>query len=142
MAICYGSRMSKTQYPPPQPFPVTTNATTFGPRAVAAITLSSVYQGMTAAFVATREKGKLKVSVFRASTSPGGVRLYSRDDYAHGATGRLTKTGKADQKFVRPEIPDGAKLTKLDGKDVYTMHDMTPDEIEALRADLPELLRG
>jgi hypothetical protein len=30
----------------------------------------------------------------------------------------------------------------LDGQDVYTMHDMTSDEIAALRADLPEILRG
>jgi hypothetical protein len=97
---------------------------------------------MTVVVVATRENSKLKLSVFRASTSPGGVGYYSREDYERAASGRFEKTDKADHKYARPEIPAAAKLTKLDGQDVYTMHDMTADEIEALRADLPELLRG
>jgi len=134
--------MPKNQYPPPQQFPVTTNATTFGPQAVAAITPSVVYQSKTSALVATRENGKLKLSVFRTSTSLGADGLYSRDDYARGTTGRLTGTGKADHKFLRPEIPAGAKVTNINGQDVYTMHDLTPEEIEALRTDLPEILRG
>lgn len=114
---------------------MTTNATTFGPQAVLAITPSPAYRAMTVFVVATRENRKLKVSVFCASTAPGAARLYSRDDYGRGADGRLTKTGNAGQKFLRPKIPQGAKLAKLDGQDVYTMHEMTPDEVEALRAD-------
>jgi hypothetical protein len=135
----YAWRVSKNEYPPPQCVPITTNATTFGPQAVTAITPSWAYQSKTAALVATRVNGKLKLSVFRASTTASG--LYSRDDFERGASGRLALTGKADQKFLRPEIPEGAKLINLDGQDVYTMHEMTSEEIAALRAELPELLR-
>ena len=39
-AICYRSIMSKTPYPSAQSFPVSTNATTFGPQAVSVITPS------------------------------------------------------------------------------------------------------
>jgi len=134
--------MSKTLYPPAQPFPVSTNATTFGPQAVSVITPSRSYQAITAVVVAEREDGKLKLSVFRASTSPGGIGYYSREDYARGATGRFERIGKSAYKFEQCVPPAAAKLTKVDGQDLYTLHDLTNDEIEALRAALPELLRG
>ncbi len=133
--------MSKTQYPPPQIVPVQTNATTASPNVVKAITLDPAYEMKTVQVVLTRDQGTLKTSLYRASTSPGGVGYYSREDYARAPTGRFEKTDKAEEKFVRPEIPAAAKLTALDGLALYTMHDMTPEEIEALRADLPELRR-
>ena len=70
--------MSKTPYPPAQSFPVSTNATTFGPQAVSVITPSPSYRSITAVVVAERENGKLKLSVFRASTSPGGSKEVPR----------------------------------------------------------------
>jgi len=70
--------MSKTPYPPAQSFPVSTNATTFGPQAVSVITPSRSYRSITAVVVAERENGKLKLSVFCARTSPGGSKEVPR----------------------------------------------------------------
>jgi hypothetical protein len=133
--------MPKNPNLPPQAFPVTTNATTASPHVVAAITPSPVYQSMTAAVVLTRENGVLKVSVFRASTSPDALGQYSRDDYARAPDGHFKKTGKAKGKFLRPEVPQGAKLTKIGDVELYTLYDISEKEIDQLLADLPELLR-
>jgi hypothetical protein len=59
-------------------FPVSTNATTFGPQAVSVIRPSPSYRSITAVVVAERENGKLKLSVFRARTSPGGSKEVPR----------------------------------------------------------------
>jgi len=73
--------MAKYQHPPPQIVPIQTNATTASPNLVRAITLDPTYEVKTAEVVLTRENGTLKMSVYRASTSPRALGMLSRDDF-------------------------------------------------------------
>ena len=68
---------------------MSTNATTFGPQAVSVITPSPSYRSITAVVVAERENGKLKLSVFRASTSPGGSKEVPRGCAREPVVGHL-----------------------------------------------------
>jgi hypothetical protein len=133
--------MAKYQYPAPQIVPVQTNATTASPNLVKAITLDQSYEMKTAQVVLTREQGTLKMSVYRASTSPDAQGMFSREDFVRAPQG-LKRLGKADVKFLRPEVPAGAKRTVIDNVEVFTMTEMPEEEERQLRADLVEMLRG
>ena len=134
-------RMPKSSYPPPLIVPVQTNATTASPSLVKAITLDPAYELKTVQVVLTRENGTLNMSVYRASTSPGGVGYYSREDYARAPQG-LKPLGKAKVKFLRPEVPAGATHKVIENVEVFTMPEMSEEEERQLRAHLDEMLRG
>jgi len=131
--------MSKVHYPPPQVVPVQTNATTASPNIVRAITLDTAYAIKTAQVVLTRDQGTLKMRIYRASTSATALGVFSRDDFERTWAG-LKAVGKADMKFLRPTIPQGAMRKVIDGIEVYTMTEMTQDEERLLRADLAAIL--
>ncbi len=78
-AICYKSFMSKTPYPSAQSFPVSTNATTFGPQAVSVIPPSPSYRSITAVVVAERENGKL-LGLWRPGSRQREVSGVQHDD--------------------------------------------------------------
>jgi hypothetical protein len=131
--------MAKYQYPPPQVVPVQTNATTASANIVKAITLDATYEAKTAQVVLTRESGTLTMGVYRASTSPSALGMLSRDDFERTPAG-LKSIGKADVKFLRPVIPEGAVRKMIDGIEVYTLAEMTKEEERLLRADLAAIL--
>jgi hypothetical protein len=131
--------MSKVYYPPSQMVSIQANATTASPNLVKAITLDAGYEAKTAQVVLTRDRGTLKMSVYRASTSPSALGMLSRDDFERTPTG-LKSVGKADVKFMRPTIPEGAVRKVIDGIEVYTMTEMTEEEERLLRADLAAIL--
>jgi hypothetical protein len=131
--------MSKV-YCPPQIVPVQTNATTASPNLVRSITLDPTYEAKTVQAVLTREDGTLKMSVYRASTSPDALGMFSREDFLRTPQG-LERLGKAEVKFLRPEVPPGAKRKVIENVEVFTMTEMSEEEELQLRADLAELLR-
>ena|SRR5438105_1513589 len=133
--------MTKYQYPPPQVVPVQTNATTASPTLVKAITLDPTYEAKTAQVVLTRENGVLNMGVYRASTSPDALGMFSREDFVRTPQG-LKRLGKASVKFLRPEIAEGAKRKVVENVDVFTMTEMSEEEERQLRADFAEMLRG
>jgi hypothetical protein len=132
--------MPKTPHPPRRIVPIQTNATTASPNLVKAITLDPAYEMKTAEVVLTREQGALKMSVYRASTSPDALGMFSREDFVRMPQG-LKGLGKADVKFLRPEVPAGAKRKVIENVEVFTMTEMSEAEELQLRADLAELLR-
>jgi hypothetical protein len=132
--------MAKYQYPPPQIVPVQTNATTASPNLVRSITLDPTYEAKTVQAVLTREDGTLKMSVYRASTSPDALGMFSREDFLRTPQG-LERLGKAEVKFLRPEVPPGAKRKVIENVEVFTMTEMSEEEEQQLRADLAEMLR-
>jgi hypothetical protein len=91
--------------------------------------------------VLTREDGTLKMSVYRASTSPDALGMFSREDFVRTPQG-LKRQGKADVKFLRPEIPRDAESKMIDDVEVNTMTEMSEEEERQLRTDLAEMLRG
>jgi hypothetical protein len=133
--------MSKVHYPPPQVVPVQTNATTASPDLVKVITLSPSYEAKTVQVVLTREQGSLRMSVYRASTSPNALGMYSREDYMRTPTG-LQRLGKASVKFLRPDIPQGAMRKTIADVELHTMTEMSAEDEQQLRADIDEMLRG
>jgi len=133
--------MPKSPYPPPQIVPVQTNATTASPNLVKAITLDQAYEMKTVQVVLTRDDGTLKINVYRASTSPEALGMFSREDFVRTPQG-LKRLGKANVKFLRPEVPAGAKRKVIENVEVFTMTDMSEEEDRQLRADLAEMLRG
>jgi hypothetical protein len=132
--------MAKYQYPPPQIVPVQTNATTASPNLVRSITLDPTYEAKTVQAVLTREDGTLKMSVYRASTSPDALGMFSREDFVRIPQG-LKRLGKTPVKFLRPEIPAGARRKVIENVEVFTMAEMSEEEEQQLRADLAEMLR-
>ncbi len=132
--------MAKYQYPPPQIVPMQTNATTASANIVKAITLDPAYEAKTARVVLTRDQGTLKMSIYRASMSPSALGMLSRDDFERTQAG-LMSMGKADVKFMPPAIPEGAVPKVIDGIEVFTMIEMTDEEVRLLRADLAAMLR-
>lgn len=132
--------MAKYQHPPSQVVPVRTNATTASANIVKAITLDATYETKTAQVVLTRDQGTLKMSIYRASTSPTALGMFSRDDFERTPAG-LKSIGKADVKFLRPAIPEVAVRKVIDGIKVFTMIEMTDEEVRLLRADLADILR-
>jgi hypothetical protein len=133
--------MAKYQYPPPQIVPVQTNATTASPNLVRAITLNPTYEAKTVQVVLTREDGMLKMSVYRASTSPEALGMFSREDFVRTAQG-LKRLGKADVKFLRPDGPAGAKRKVIENVEVFTMTEISEEAERQLRTDLAEVLPG
>jgi len=131
--------MSKVYYPPPQMVPIQTNATTASANVVKAITLDAGYEAKTAQVVLTRDHGTLKMSIYRASTSTSALGMLSRDDFERTPAG-VKPMGKADVKFLRPVIPEGAARKVIDSIEVYTMTEMTEAEERLLRADLAAIL--
>jgi hypothetical protein len=131
--------MAKYHYPPPQVVPVQTNATTASPNLVKAITLDPAYEAKTAQVVLTRDHGTLKMSVYRASTSPGALGMSSREDFERTSAG-LKLVSKADVKFLRPEVPAGAKRKVIENVEVFTMTEMSEEEERQLHADFAEML--
>jgi len=79
--------MPKSSYSPPQIVPVHTNATTASPNLVRALTLDPTYEAKTVQVALTREDGTLKMSVYRASTSPDALGMFSREDFVRTAQG-------------------------------------------------------
>ena len=133
--------MAKSQYPPPQVAPTLTNATTASPNLVKTITLDPAYLAKTAQVVLTRDQGTLLMSVYRASTSRDALGIFSREDFERTSAG-LKFVGKADAKFVRPQIPEGATCKMIENIEVHTMTEMSEEEERQLRADLVEMFRG
>ena len=132
--------MSKYRYPPPQVIPVQTNATTASPNLVKAITLDPTYEAKIAQVVLKLENGVLNMSVYRASTSPDPLHMFSREDFVRTPQG-LKRLGKAKVKFLRPEVAAGAKRRVIENVEVFTMTEMSEAEERQLRGDLTEMLR-
>jgi hypothetical protein len=133
--------MPKSSYPPPLIVRGQTEATTASPNLVRAITLDPAYEMKTAQVVLTRHQGTLNMSVYRASTSPDAPGMFSREDFERTSSG-LKFVGKADMKFLRPEIPPGAKGKVIDKIEVFTMAEMSEEEERRRCAELGEMLRG
>jgi len=106
---------------------------------VKAITPDAAYEAKTAHVVLTRDQGTLKMGIYRASTSPSALGMFSRDDFERTPAG-LKAVGKADVKFLRPAIPNGAVRKVIDDIEVHTMTEMTEEEERLLRADLAAIL--
>jgi len=133
--------MSKTPYPPPQIVTVQTNATTASPNLVKAITLDPAYEMKAAEVVLIREAGRLHMSVYRASTNPDALGMFSREDFVRTPQ-NLKRVGKADVKYLRPEVPAGAKRKVVENVEVFTMTEMSEEEERQLHADFAEMLLG
>jgi hypothetical protein len=50
--------------------------------------------------------------------------------------------GKADVKYLRPEVPAGAKRKVVENVEVFTMTEMSEEEERQLHADFAEMLLG
>jgi len=54
----------------------------------------------------------------------------------------LKRVGKADVKYLRPEVPAGAKHKVVENVEVFTMTVMSEEEERQLHADFAEMLLG
>jgi hypothetical protein len=66
--------------------------------------------------------------------------MFSREDFVRTPQG-LKRLGKSKVKFLRPEVPAGARRKVIENVEVFTMAEMSEEEEQQLRADLAEMLR-
>src|SRR5438067_837341 len=129
--------MTKYQYPPPQVVPVQTNATTASPTLVKAITLDPTYEAKTAQVVLTRENGVLNMGVYRASTSPDALGMFSRKELrAHAAGPKAAGQGEREV----PAARDPRRRETQGGRERRCVHD--DRDVRGGGAATPRRLRG
>ena len=125
-------------YKPPLPFPVQQNATTVGPAYVGTITTSQRLAQITRYVELTLTGGIEHARVFRESSDAKG--LFSCDVYQRSSGGRWDGPREETRKYENPAVPANAYYVVIDRIDFYTLHQMTPAEIEDHRTNLSKLL--
>jgi hypothetical protein len=131
--------MAKEPIPQSTPFPVRQNETTAGPNYVRTFTNDPDFEGITRAVVLSRVNGADFLRVFRKSTTASG--LFSCDLYDRsGEGGGWKRIREEKEKYEQPQIPRGAKHTRIEDVDFFTLEEMTADKKRALSMDLRRLL--
>lgn len=121
----------------PLQFPILPNETTAGPGYAA--TISPHLVDKTQWVVLSRDAdGSERAKVHRESKALPAYN--SRDWYRRRSDGRWEYMRKDADKFEPSTPPDGAYCNVIEGIAFYTLHRMSPQEIEEHRANLGKLL--